>query len=576
MEIYTFDETTYPGIPKEIGAETIQTNRFCDPQLAAQTVREHMDEFVLGEELGYDGTFINEHHFTYFSLNPSSTPLAAALIARTQKMKVGVIGHVLPLRHPVHTAEEFAQLDVLSGGRFIGGIVRGVPQEYVSYNIDPFSSRERFAESYDILQKCLTEEIFDYEGKFYNLKAVSIWPLPIQKPLPIWMPAGSADTIEFAAERRIPIARVWEPPESFQDVFDYYRTVARERFGWEPGPQAFIGARYVHVAETNEQAIEECREAVMYVRRLATFSRPVQIPAPVPGMNTDRSFDFRRQAKGMPGPGVPFEQLRNEGFIVCGDPDYVAEWLQKDFALSGYGRFLAMFHVGSLKHEQVLRSKRLFAEHVMPRLRNMNMPTASESEHPAVPVDVTLHEGQKSPVPGHAGATSPADLPLYAEANYQLTRESPETVGEFVERQDGRIIAGWEIRVPDRGPDGVPYRMILVGPGGDHRGAAFRLHVAGAQGAELPDDAEVTLDTFHISGAERCLAFKGTYGQFKRIKDQHAEDAAVSIQTRADLGEEYVVRLSVSVPPGAPQPDPTSFESYFELDCTKLWWYETA
>jgi len=80
---------------------------------------------------------------------------------------------VLPLRHPVHTAEEFAQLDCLSGGRFIGGIVRGVPQELVSYNIDPFTSRERFAESYDIVNRCLTEELFDYEGKFYNLRSVS-------------------------------------------------------------------------------------------------------------------------------------------------------------------------------------------------------------------------------------------------------------------------------------------------------------------------------------------------------------------------------------------------------------------
>jgi alkanesulfonate monooxygenase SsuD/methylene tetrahydromethanopterin reductase-like flavin-dependent oxidoreductase (luciferase family) len=576
MEIYTFDETTYPGIPKEIGAETIQTNRFCDPELAARTVREHMDEFVLGEELGYDGTFINEHHFTYFSLNPSSTPLAAALIARTSKMKVGVIGHVLPLRHPVHTAEEFAQLDVLSGGRFIGGIVRGVPQEYVSYNIDPFSSRERFAESYDILQKCLTEEIFDYEGKFYNLKAVSIWPLPIQKPLPVWMPAGSADTIEFAAERRIPIARVWEPPESFQDVFDYYRTVARERFGWEPGPESLIGARYVHVAETTEQAIEECREAVMYVRRLATFSRPVQIPAPVPGMNTDRSFDFRRQPKGMPGPGVPFEQLRDEGFIVCGDPDYVADWLRRDFALSGYGRFLAMFHVGSLKHEQVLRSKRLFAEHVMPRLRGMNLPSALKSEEAVPPRETALRTGTGSPAMLQTNGAAAGSLPLYAEANYQLTRESPETIGDFVERSNGRVIAGWEMRVPDRGPDGVPYRMILVGPSSEHRGSAFRLHITCTGGGEPEDDAEVTVDTYHVSGAERSLAFSGTYGQFKRISDQHADEAAVSIQTRADLGEHYIVRLSVSVPADAPQPDPAGFESYFELDCTKLWWYESA
>ena len=196
MKFYSFDETTYPGIPDDIGPESRQTNKFCDPQLAALTYQEHLEEWELCEELGFDGAFVNEHHFTYFNINPSCTVLAAALIARTNRMKVGVIGHVLPLRHPVQTAEEFAQLDVLSGGRFIGGIVRGVPQEYVSYNVDPFSSRERFAESYEILKKCLTEEIFDYQGDFYNLKAVSVWPRLIQDPLPIWMPAGSAETID--------------------------------------------------------------------------------------------------------------------------------------------------------------------------------------------------------------------------------------------------------------------------------------------------------------------------------------------------------------------------------------------
>ena len=161
MQFYTFDETTYPGIPDHVGPESKLTNRFCDPELAAQTYREHLDEWAICEDLGFDGALVNEHHFTYFNINPSCTVLAAALIMRTKRLKVGVIGHVLPLRHPIQTAEEFAQLDVLSGGRFIGGIVRGVPQEYVSFNVDPFTSRERFAESYDILTKCLTEELFD-------------------------------------------------------------------------------------------------------------------------------------------------------------------------------------------------------------------------------------------------------------------------------------------------------------------------------------------------------------------------------------------------------------------------------
>ncbi len=575
MEIYTFDETTYPGVPSDVGPETIQTNRFCDPALAARTVREHMEEFELSEELGFDGTLINEHHFTYFSLNPSSTPLAAALIARTKRIKVGVIGHVLPLRHPVHTAEEFAQLDILSGGRFIGGVVRGVPQEYVSYNVDPFTSRERFAESYEIVQKCLNEEIFDYEGRFYNLKAVSIWPKPLQRPLPIWMPAGSADTIEFAAERHIPMARVWEPPEAFQDVFDYYRKVAQEQFGWLPGPHYCIGARYVHVAETNQQAIDECREAVMYVRRLATFNRPIMIPAPLPGMNTDRSFDFRRSPKGMPGPSTPFEQLREEGYIVCGDPDYVANWLQRDAELSGYGRFLAMFHVGSLGHEPVMRSKRLFAEHVMPRLRPINEDLAGERPAGMSGGATRAAAGDSPKIRATAGNAAAAELAA-ADANYQLTPESAETLGEFVERQAGRVVGGWEIAVSERGSDGVPYRMILVGPDAQRPGNLIHLHMATSAGDELPDDAEVVLERRDRTSGACTRLYAGRYGAFKADSGLETASQPPSVQQRAELGEESVLRLSVSVPEGGVEPDPAAFESTFALDCMKLWWYETA
>jgi alkanesulfonate monooxygenase SsuD/methylene tetrahydromethanopterin reductase-like flavin-dependent oxidoreductase (luciferase family) len=557
VEIYTFDETTYPGIPKEVGAETIQTNRFCDPALAAQTVREHMEEFELSEELGYDGTFINEHHFTYFSLNPSSTPLAAALIARTKKIKVGVIGHVLPLRHPVHTAEEFAQLDVLSGGRFVGGIVRGVPQEYVSYNVDPFTSRERFAESYEILQKCLTEEIFDFEGKFYNLKSVSIWPLPLQKPLPIWMPAGSADTIEFAAERHIPMARVWEPPESFQDVFNYYRKVAQEKFNWEPDPSYCIGARYVHVAETNEQAIAECEEAVMYVRRLSTFNRPIMIPAPLPGLNTDRAFEFRRSPKGMPGPGVPFEQLREDGYIVCGDPDYVANWLKSDMEGARYGRFMAMFHVGNIEHAAVMRSKRLFAEHVMPRLRPINA-VAPQTEQPGAAVRIA------------STAASTPSQPTEADANYRLSRESPELRREFVERDNGRVVAGWELQLGEQPADGVPERIILVGSDSQRRGHRLNLTMVTGSGAEVPDDAEVTVEV-RSSNGERSTLFSGRYGDLRLSEHKQAH-----LQDRAEVGDTGTICVLVSVPAGETAPDPAAFDSAFELECVKLWWYETA
>src|SRR2546428_13731205 len=140
----------------------------------------------------------------------------------------------------------------------------------------------------------------------------------------MWMPAGSAETIEFAAARRISIARVWNPTAVFQDAFEYYKEVATERFGWEAGPQHCIGSRYIHVAETNEQAIAECREAMMYVRRLTTFSRPVQVPAAVPGISNAPSVGYCKRSPGAqkPPPRTHLERASGSGYNDCCHPHY--------------------------------------------------------------------------------------------------------------------------------------------------------------------------------------------------------------------------------------------------------------
>jgi hypothetical protein len=132
------------------------------------------------------------------------------------------------------------------------------------------------------------------------------------------------------------------------------------------------------------------------------------------------------------------------------------------------------------------------------------------------------------------------------------------------------------MRVPERGPDGVPFQIIFPGPTADHRGVAIRLGVLAKDGAEVVDDCEVTLETFYKTGSERTLVYQGPYAEFKAIEDQHAPNAAVSVQRRAEAGEDYIIRLTLSVPSGRAEPDPAAFESWFEIDCTKLWWFESA
>ena len=167
-------------------------------------------------------------------------------------------------------------------------------------------------------------------------------------------------------------------------------------------------------------------------------------------------------------------------------------------------------------------------------------------------------------------------LPLYEDFNYTLTRESFETGRDFQETSDGKVSVGWEMHVPPPGPDGAPYQLIFVGPTSEHRGCALRLALVDQQGGPIDDDAEVLLETYYKTGSERTVMFQGRYGDFKQIGDQRAPDAALAVQKRAESGEDYLIRLGVTLPEGSPLPDTEAMDTYFELDCVKLWWAETA
>jgi hypothetical protein len=255
--------------------------------------------------------------------------------------------------------------------------------------------------------------------------------------------------------------------------------------------------------------------------------------------------------------------MRDNGFIVCGDPEYVTRWLEKDMQIAGYGHFMGMFHVGNLAHELVMKSKRLFAEQVMPALRQVNCDPPPQVEAQAAVYE--LKEEQPS-----------GPLPLYGDFNYSLVREAPETLREFVEHENGTMTSGWEMRVPEREPDGFPYEIIFVGPTATSRGSAIRLHLVTDDGEPVSDDAQVVLETYDRDGQDRRTVFEGSYGQFSHIPDQHEPNAAVAAQQRVVAGDRYRIRLSVSLPADALQPDPEADESFFELECFKHWLTITA
>ena len=145
-----------------------------------------LDEIETAERVGLDVAWLAElHGAPERSVLSAPMMVASAIAARTSRIKIGIAVQVLPLSHPLRLAEEAATIDQISHGRLIYGIGRsGVVRTYEDYGIAYAESRERFAETLEILKLAWTEPAFSYAGKYHSFNNVAATPKPYQKPYP--------------------------------------------------------------------------------------------------------------------------------------------------------------------------------------------------------------------------------------------------------------------------------------------------------------------------------------------------------------------------------------------------------
>ena len=377
MKLYNFDLLAYPHVPKDAPRTPVPSN-FFDPFKGAANYAEHLEEMTYCEELGLDGVVFNEHHYSSYGTMPSPNLIAAALSQRTKRIKIGVLGNILPLRnHPVRVAEEYAMIDCLSNGRLIAGFVRGIPAEYVWYGVNPEESRGRFQEAYDLIMTAWTNSVWSFEGEFYKLKDCAIWPRPLQQPHPpIWIAARSAESIEWCVKRHLPCAQVYQTTAQIEDTFNYYRTKAKED-GWESRPDDFILCRHIYIDESNKKAQEVAEPAMRYFFSVYNrgFNDAINQTAAdqqklLAKLTSERSFNYFREGNRsrIDFSTLGWDELVKSGYMIAGDPDSVARQIQDQMKQIGADHFMGMFHIGNLAHEKVISSLDLFKKEIMPRL----------------------------------------------------------------------------------------------------------------------------------------------------------------------------------------------------------------
>jgi len=267
MKAALFSTARYHGPATDAGWPV--AGRIYSSEAAQASMQASLDQFRLADEVGFDWVTVAEHHFAPFSLTPNPMVFAGALTQVVRRAKIALLGSNIPILNPVRVAEEFAMIDTMSGGRVIAGMLRGTPNEYVTYNINPAESRERFEEALELIRMAWTQtEPFGWQGKYYEYKTISIWPRPVQAPHPkIYMSGSSPESGEYAARNRIGLGFAVTSVPLAKKAATYYREQAAIA-GWTPTPDDIIYRVNVHVAETDDQAIEEITAANKTAPRL--------------------------------------------------------------------------------------------------------------------------------------------------------------------------------------------------------------------------------------------------------------------------------------------------------------------
>ncbi len=351
-----------------------------DPRRAHHMYNDFMDELEYAAECGFDAICVNEHHSNGYGLMPSPNLIAATLARRTMDTTICVMGNSIALYNPpTRVAEEFAMLDVISGGRLIAGFPVGTPMDgCYAYGQNPSQLRDRYHEAHDLIIRAWTErDTFAFNGRYNQQRYVNVWPRPIQRPHPpIWIPGGgSVETWQWCAEKDYVYSYLsyygHKVGKATMDGF----WAEMDRLGKDRNPYRAGFAQTVAVAESRQQAIDLYTELAEYF-----FGRCLHIDqrfvAP-PGYTTEatqrvgmesqvaKAATYAEKFKARP---TTMEELVDAGYLVIGTPDEVVEQLRALSADLNVGHLMLLLQFGNMNKALTKYNTRMYAQHVMPKV----------------------------------------------------------------------------------------------------------------------------------------------------------------------------------------------------------------
>ena len=336
LGIYTFAELT----PDSLTGQTISP---------AERLSNLLEEIELADEVGLDVFGVGEHHRPDFAVSAPAVVLAAGAM-RTKRIRLSSAVSVLSSDDPVRVFQDFATLDLLSGGRAEIMAGRGsFIESFPLFGLDLHDYDELFEEKLRLLLALRESEQVTWPGSRHRaaIDGLGVYPQPLQKPLPVWVAVGGApESAVRAGVLGLPMALaiIGGLPERFAPFAELHRRAGLQA-GHEP-PALSINS-HGYVAGTSQAALDE---SFPYVSE--TMNRIGRERGWPPA--TREQFDAGRTLRGA---------------LFVGSPAEVTEKILFQHDIFGHNRFLLQLSVGTMPHRELLRAIELFGTEVAPAVR---------------------------------------------------------------------------------------------------------------------------------------------------------------------------------------------------------------
>ncbi|MEZ4423676.1 MAG: LLM class flavin-dependent oxidoreductase [Gemmatimonadota bacterium] len=335
--IYTFGEVRLDP----------DTGQPVDP---GRRLRELVEEIELADRVGLDVYGVGEHHRPDYAVSAPAVVLAAGA-ARTRRIRLTPAVTVLSSDDPVRVFQQYATLDLLSGGRAEIMVGRGsFTESFPLFGYDLGDYDALFSEKLDLLLRLRQEGPVRWQGRHRApLAGQAVYPRPEQDPLPIWIAVGGTPaSVARAGTLGLPLALaiIGGAAERFRPVVELYRQA---------------GARAGHPPASLKVGIN----AHGFLADSADEARTTAYPPFAETMNR-----IGRERGWPPITRAHFEsECTLGGALFVGDPDAVVEKILHQHALFRHDRFLLQLTVGPMAHAQVLHAIELLGTQVAPRVR---------------------------------------------------------------------------------------------------------------------------------------------------------------------------------------------------------------